>query len=87
MSPRTVYFFHIPCTHFVNILLQHISYLVVRQVFFLKISHNSVDIKEQEVQRYDIPLHFLLLSIKHYSARYFSRQLLSYSMAFSLKSA
>lgn len=61
MSPRTVYFFHIPCTHFVNILLQHISYLVVRQVFFLEISHNSVDIKEQEVQRCDIPLHFLFL--------------------------
>ena len=67
MSPRTVYFFHIPCTHFVKILLQHVSYLVVRQVFFLEISHNSVDIKEQEVQRCDIPLHFLFLSIKHYS--------------------
>lgn len=87
MSPHTVYFFHIPCTHFVSILLPHVSYLVVRQVFSLEISHNSVDIKEQEVQRCDIPLHFLFLSIKHYSARYFSRQLLSYSMAFSLKSA
>ena len=38
MSPRTVYFFHIPCTHFVKILLQHVSYLVVRQVFYLDVA-------------------------------------------------
>ena len=87
MSPHTVYFFIFPVL--ILSAFYFSMYLILSYVkcFFLKISHNSVDIKEQEVQRCDIPLHFLFLSIKHYSARYFSRQLLSYSMAFSLKSA